>query len=123
MLFWKNATLTYWSFYCSSVKIGTTPTLQSCQHLVTEVKGIVGMCDNVCVPLKCTNMRKRTAQLETYAVLRQEEEECVYMRKMARERWRLKIGTQVALPPFCASFLSGINVIVKIRSLADSVHS
>ncbi len=26
-------------------------------------------------------------------------------------------------PPFCASFLSGINVIVKIHSLADSVHS
>jgi len=54
------------------------------------------------VLLKCTNTREGTAQLETYAVLRHEKEECVYMRKTARERerWRLKIGTQVAPLPY-----------------------
>lgn len=64
----------------------------------------MGMSDYACVLLKCTNMRERTAQLETYAVLRNEKEESVYMRKTARERWRLKIGTQVA-PPSLLFFL------------------
>lgn len=58
---------------------------QLCRHPVTEVKGIVGLC--ACMLLKCTNTRERTAQLETYAVLRHEKEECVYMRKrQKRER-------------------------------------
>lgn len=85
------------------------------------------MSDYACLLLKCTNTRERTAQLETYAVLRHEKEESVYMRKTARERWRLKIGTQVAplpsvLPSYQASAGLGSGV-VKICSLAGSVHS
>jgi len=74
------------------------------------VKGSVGLC--ACVLLKCTNTREGTAQLETYAVLRHEKEECVYMRKTAREReMEAKNRDTGGPPPLCSSFLLGISEI------------